>query len=282
MRDHGAFLLTKKDSLAADGFLPAEVYDFYSELYSSILRTYGELKSLELPLSAEDAADLPLVKSDRFSIAAGARTVLDKALVDLTGVIEKYNSGLSFQSFRELAAGEPLFVERIAMNVLSRNMDALNGIALECLVAPEELIFLAVNWLKPYFILVNEANVGVIDYEGWQELRCPVCGYLSDMSLFKESLEGKRFLHCSLCENEWIYKRVSCAVCGNVDAATLGYFALDESPNYRIDYCDKCRSYIKARRLSKAADDSEYDLTVENLLTAHLDGLLIEKGYSRP
>ena len=34
--------------------------------------------------------------------------------------------------------------------------------------------------------------------------------------------------------------------------------------------------------LAKSADDSEYDLTVENVLTAYLDGLLIEKGYSRP
>jgi FdhE protein len=282
MRDHAAFLLTKKDRLAAEGFLPAEVYDFYAGLYSAILRSYGELKSLDLPLSTGDATDLPLVKSDRFSVAAGARAVLDKALVDMTGVIEKYNSGLDFQSFRKLAAGEPLFMERIAMCLLSRDMDALNAVSLECRVAPEEIIFLALNWLKPYFILVNEANGGAIDYEDWQELKCPVCGYLPDMSLLRESLEGRRFLHCSLCENEWVYRRVSCAVCGNVDAATLGFFALDESPDYRVDYCDKCRSYIKARRLVKSADDSEYDLTVENLLTAHLDGLLIEKGYSRP
>lgn len=282
MVDHRAFLEKGKDGGFTQEFLPAEAIKFYSELYSGIQRSYDALKALALPLAAADAGDLPLVKSDRFSIDETARPVLLKTLGDIADVIEKFNSGLVFTEILERAGKEPLFLERIAMNILSRNMDALNEMSVECRVAVDELIFLAVNWLKPYFILIGEANRGAIDFEDWLHARCPVCGYLPDMSLLRDSLEGKRFLHCSLCETEWVYKRISCAVCGNEDASSMGYFVPEDEPNYRVDYCDKCRGYIKTRRLSKSADDSEYDLTVENIVTAHLDGLLIDKGYTRP
>jgi FdhE protein len=102
------------------------------------------------------------------------------------------------------------------------------------------------------------------------------------MSLLRDAREGKRYLHCSLCESEWTFKRLSCAVCGNQEASTMGYFTTGEESPYRVDYCDRCKNYIKTRRLSKSAGEDEFDLTVENVLTVDLDGLLVERGYSRP
>ena len=282
MVDHGSFLDKGKSAPAVTGFLPAGVLAFYAELYGLIRKSYDELKRLEIPLASAGPGELPIIKSDTFSFNGTARPMLLKSLGEVAGVIEKYNSGLSFVSMLERASKEPLYPERIAMSILSRDADALAGISEECRVTAEEIVFLAVNWLKPYFILIGEANRDKIDFNEWLHSRCPVCGYLPDMSLLRDSLEGKRFLHCALCETEWVFKRVTCASCGNEEASTLGYFTPEDAQNYRVDYCDKCRNYIKTRRLAKSADDSEYDLAVENVLTAYLDCLLIEKGYSRP
>ena len=101
------------------------------------------------------------------------------------------------------------------------------------------------------------------------------------MAKIVDSLDGKRFLHWALCENEWPYERLSCTVCGNKDAQKLGYYITEEKTPYRIDYCDECKAYIKTIRLIKSDDPDKYDLYVENIITPYLDYLAIEKGYLR-
>jgi FdhE protein len=121
-----------------------------------------------------------------------------------------------------------------------------------------------------------------VKQEEWYNHACPVCGYLPDMEKIVESAEGKKYLHCALCEYEWVYRRIGCAVCGSEDADSLGFLEEEKKTPYRIDYCEKCMGYIKSMRIPKFQDMGRYDLAVENILTAYLDTWAIQRGYSRP
>jgi FdhE protein len=284
MKEHHSFLENQKTKIDKEELLPPEVFRFYKDFFKAQYDVYEQLRSRDVVFPrVEDA--LPLLDANRFAFPDDTRVLMKDALRALSGIIEKHNSGLDFSSLIASAESEPIFMENLAMKLLARERDAFQEISGEHRIDVDELIFLLVNWLKPYVVLFAERNSEAISFDEWEEGRCPVCGYYPDMALLKDALEGKRFLHCALCETEWPYKRLACTICGEEQAEKLGYFALEEdgeNANYRVDYCDTCHGYIKTRRISKGTYDEDYDLTVENILTIGFDSSLIEKGYTRP
>ncbi len=281
MKEHHVFLENKKANIETDELLPPEAYSFYVEFFKAQYDVYAGISRMWFEFPPPEKT-LPLVNAGKFAFADEARDAMKDALVQLAGVISKHNSGLDYSSLIAGAGSEPHFMENLAMKLLSRDSDSFQALSAEYRIDADEMIFLVVNWLKPYFVLFAEKNRDAIPNDEWEEGKCPVCGYFPDMALLKESMEGKRFLHCALCETEWPYKRLACTICGEENAEKLGYFALEEDSIYRVDYCDACHGYIKTRRLSKAASGEDYDLTVENILTVGFDSSLIEKGYTRP
>lgn len=281
MKEHFVFLENKKARIEAEEILPAEAYRFYAEFFKVQFDIYTSLSRMQIDLTVQDRA-LPLVDASKFAFAADLRGTMIEALSTLAGVISKHNSGLDYSSLIASAGSEPHFIENLAMKLLSRDNEIFQSLSAEYRIDADELIFLVVNWLKPYFVLFAEKNRDAIPYDEWEEAKCPVCGYFPDMALLKDSMEGKRFLHCALCETEWPYKRLACTICGEENAEKLGYFALEDSSDYRVDYCNSCHGYIKTRRISKGTSDEDVDATVENILTIGFDASLIEKGYTRP
>ena len=49
---------------------------------------------------------------------------------------------------------------------------------------------------------------------------------------------------------------------------------------YRVDLCDQCKGYIKTVDSRKL--DYEPDLSLEDIVTIHLDIHALKKGYKRP
>lgn len=113
----------------------------------------------------------------------------------------------------------------------------------------------------------------------WENSFCPVCGSMPNIGILGGDKEGGMSLVCSLCETQWDFKRLHCPFCGNDNHEWLGYLVTESDEGYRINYCDKCKLYLKVVDIRKKGN--VYSYPVEDILTLPLDILAQEKGYKR-
>ena len=81
------------------------------------------------------------------------------------------------------------------------------------------------------------------------ERHCPTCGGAPQLSYFgisgEDLVTAPRYLQCSRCSGSWVFPRLVCAGCGEVDAGRLSILAdIDKLPGIRVDACDTCRLYL--------------------------------------
>jgi len=129
--------------------------------------------------------------------------------------------------------------------------------------------------IKPTLVRYASALSGFVQQEKWKQNICPVCGGLADIA-FLEEKEGARWLVCSRCDTEWLYKRFECPYCKNNDQSKLGYFTDDDSI-YRLYVCEECRKYIKA--IDMRATEDKILFPIERILTINIDNQAREEGY---
>ena len=97
-----------------------------------------------------------------------------------------------------------------------------------------------------------ETNPAVSDKESLPEVAankdyrslCPICGERIIISVLSPT-NGKRFLHCTLCDHEWSTNRVGCIICGNEDAFKQSYLQTQEFPGIEMVSCELCKQYVK-------------------------------------
>ena len=281
MQDHRKYLENAVQSIDDETFSDSfvnfynEIYDYQKENYDKYSDTSFDLKFIK--------NEPPLIDINNFSLPDAIQSILISALKSILEIIKTSNPGMSFESLsNHIVDNNQLAVDYIKQ-LLKGDTEELNKSAIHNKIGYEEFIFVLINWVKPLFVHMMDKYSREIVQEEWLQSDCPFCGYYPDMAMLVDSQEGKRFLHCSLCEMIWEYKRISCTICGNEDHTIMGYFVTeDKETPYRIDYCDNCKGYIKTIRIPKLRDPSEFDLTVENILTANLDNSAIHKEYSRP
>ena len=93
---------------------------------------------------------------------------------------------------------------------------------------------------------------------------------------YLEEKEGARWLVCSRCDTEWLFRRFECPYCNNNDQAKLGYFT-DDKGLYRLYFCEKCRKYIKA--IDLRITEEKILFPVERILTLDIDSQALAEGY---
>lgn len=283
MKDHRKFIENAESRIAEIGVLSEETVDFYKSLYDYQKRQYTMY--FEMPARSDHIQfdKLPLLSSDAGFLSKEMHYCLKNDIAVFLEILKRFtnNDEMHYDILEEAVSEGDLDIRKFIESLLEMDTEALTSRAFEYKIDTDEFIFILVNWFKPLFVAMSEKLADKIDQNQWHNSSCPVCGYLPDMAKIDQSQEGKRYLHCALCENTWTYKRISCTVCGNEDMSTLGYYAEDNSP-YRIDYCDKCKNYIKSVGIPKFTESDSYDLTVENIITANLDAWAIQKGYTRP
>ena len=113
----------------------------------------------------------------------------------------------------------------------------------------------------------------------WENSFCPVCGSLPSLGVLGEEKEGSMSLVCSLCETQWGFRRLYCSSCGNDNQEDLGYLYSETDEGYRVNYCNKCKLYLKIVDVRKKGN--VYSYPIEDILTLPLDMLAQEKGYKR-
>jgi FdhE protein len=129
--------------------------------------------------------------------------------------------------------------------------------------------------LQPYLEWAAEQVMPHVDQESWKRGYCPVCGGAPDFAVLVEET-GARYLLCSRCRSQWLYKRLQCPFCDNTDHTKLLYYP-SEDEVYRLYVCQVCKHYLKAIDLRKATH--RVVLTVEPLLTVAMDLAAREQGY---
>ena len=121
--------------------------------------------------------------------------------------------------------------------------------------------------LKPLLTQYAESLAPLVNQEHFRRRYCPICGGRPDFS-FLDSERGSRWLLCSRCDTEWLFKRLECPFCDSPDQGALDYLA-DEKELYRLYTCQHCHNYLKTIDLRKTKE--KVLLPLERLLTADMD-----------
>lgn len=173
---------------------------------------------------------------------------------------------------------DPQWIEHAITAFLSRDETTFTTMAQEVNLEPMVLRFVTSMALKPSLNALREAVGERIQKETWNYGYCPLCGSSPDMASLDD--QGKRMLHCELCGSEWRYPRLKCPFCENSEPKELGYFVSEEEEGFRVDFCKKCKVYIKT--LDMRVVESPAPLELENIITLHLDMLAHEQGFKTP
>jgi FdhE protein len=76
-------------------------------------------------------------------------------------------------------------------------------------------------------------------------------------------------LVCTFCGTEYLSDNFFCVHCGNKDPYTLKYIEVEAKSAFKIDFCTKCKHYIKVIEETKLKDPLPNGL--EDILTINLD-----------
>jgi FdhE protein len=108
---------------------------------------------------------------------------------------------------------------------------------------------------------------------------CPFCTRKPGLGVLRPMGEGAaRSLVCSLCLNEWEFRRLVCPGCGEGDDKQLAVFAASEFDYIRVETCDTCKTYIKTIDLTK---NGRAEPLVDELASASLDLWAHDRGYTK-
>ena len=109
--------------------------------------------------------------------------------------------------------------------------------------------------------------------------RCPRCNALPMLGVLRpEGDGGKRSLLCSLCSQEWEFRRIFCAFCGEDAEAKLPIYIAEEFPHVRVEACDTCKHFLRTIDLTK---DGNAVPIVDDLAAMPLTFWTEEHGYAR-
>lgn len=140
---------------------------------------------------------------------------------------------------------------------------------------PALMLFIISSLIQPCLEdIADNAERPFLD--GWWQAQCPVCGRLPFVARIKSR---KRYLVCPLCKAEYLADMFLCASCGNGDPGTLKFLAPQEHPEFRVDFCEKCRHYLKVideDRLKKPVPKG-----LEDIMTINLDLMAKDAGLVR-
>lgn len=264
----------------------APLIDHFSALYSARTEV---IEKLAEKLAQDD--NCPQLSIDNERIQQGVAVLSDSDL----GWVEQYypeiEAGL-FTSLGKVGTLKPYvdkFQDAINSNTLSivKLLNAaLNSVETEFVTSAKEadidaenLFFITQQILScalGAYAIVHKAALSELF---WREGYCPVCGSFPDISVlqrpdadqseFLAGGGGKKVMHCSTCAHEWHFRRGTCPACNNDEAGAIHYFHVEGKPNNRVEYCEKCNSYLNNIDLRNTTTTP--DLSAAPLTLLHLD-----------
>jgi formate dehydrogenase accessory protein FdhE len=137
--------------------------------------------------------------------------------------------------------------------------------------------FLCRAYLQPYAEYVTSAMLPL--NLPMTVCRCPRCNSMPLLAVLRpEGDGGKRGLQCSFCSQEWEFRRILCAHCGEDREDKLPVFVAEQFPHIRVESCDSCKFYLRSIDLTK---DGNAVPLVDDLAAIPLSFWAEEHGYRR-
>lgn len=235
--------------------------DFYETLYRLQFEAKGKVAAVEVHNGQarrqrlEDG--LPQLTFDQLDVDPAAF----KQLVErITDVLIEYNP--DWDEGRQKPSAEELL--SLAETALQSGKMADPSLGLAAL---------AVSFaLPPYLQKAAAVIMPHLDQSLWYRGYCPVCGGLPSLAVLGKE-RGERYLVCSRCDSQWLYRRTGCPFCG---AEVMDYYPSEDGV-YRLYVCDACKSYLKTVDLRNTI--REICLPVEHLVTVSMDLAARQEGY---
>ena len=108
-------------------------------------------------------------------------------------------------------------------------------------------------------------------------MRCSVCNGLPQLSILRPEGEGgARWLQCSFCLREWLFRRLVCLWCGEEDKEKLPRYSAPELAHVALSACDTCKRYVKLIDMTK---EGRAVPLVDEAAVAALDVWAAKNGY---
>ncbi|MCZ2808531.1 MAG: formate dehydrogenase accessory protein FdhE [Candidatus Bathyarchaeota archaeon] len=158
---------------------------------------------------------------------------------------------------------------------LRENITIIEDAAKESDVKAELLLYLIGALTQPSLEEIARKIDSQFPDKWWQG-SCPVCGRIPAVA---KNRYRKRFLVCTYCGTEYLSDNYLCVYCGNKDPYTLKFIEVEANPAFKIDFCTKCKHYIKKIEETKLKEPIPKGL--EDILTLNLDFLAKGAGLAR-
>ncbi len=167
--------------------------------------------------------------------------------------------------------------KRLVTSVIKNDADTFQQLVEKYKIKEDALLyFVWVSIRKAISGIEDQLSTWLESNTPWQKGICPVCASEAATAVFKHTKRGRqRFLHCDHCGTEWVYKRIGCPYCDNIDQKKMSIKDSEDEPDIRIDLCHKCNSYIKTY-----IGGDKFSAGKEGWATIHLDILMKDSGFS--
>lgn len=137
--------------------------------------------------------------------------------------------------------------------------------------------FLARAFLQPYAEFIVGATL--LPVLPMTVCRCPRCNSLPLLGVLRQEGDGgKRYLQCSFCSQEWEFRRIFCAHCGEDREQKLAVYVAEQFPHIRVESCETCKHFLRTIDLTK---DGNAVPIVDDLAALPLSLWAHENGYKR-
>lgn len=212
-------------------------------------------------------------------MAQGCRSDLPSG-VSLREQIEIDFVALNFPKLLELAIEHgPEALSSRARELQREKRESWEGIVESGLVLSEPGLsaldgFFARACLQP---IAEQLQLQLSVKESSSKSVCPACGGLPQLAILQPEGEGaSRWLLCSFCLHEWLFRRIVCPWCGQEDKEKLPRYSAPQWDNVLVEACDTCTKYLKAVDMTV---DGHAEPLVDEAAAAMLDVWASERGY---
>jgi formate dehydrogenase accessory protein FdhE len=211
-----------------------KVAGFQKNFYESLPKILGKQKSA--PIVATFRSDLNLLP------------LVERFEKFLSLIESSAPSPLATESRQLLSQGRPAWTTKL-QGYWRAGLDEHSGESTEPSANPFEE-FLTRAYLQPFAEYLVSAMLP--PNLPMTVCRCPRCNSLPLLGVLRpEGDGGKRFLQCSFCSQEWEFRRILCAFCGEEREDQLPVFVSAELPHIRVESCQTCKHYLRTIDLTK-------------------------------